>query len=144
MTFLLVHQFLSYERLNLLHTNIRASVGSRFFKSFQFHWKKKIKKWFWISFGVVYYVFRDQVIALWLNKVKLSINYKSNPIKGQAKKCAFGQCWVRRFVWYIQSIHHTTLISFSYKCFYKLHLLQNFPYFHLLYSHLVVNIGAIN
>ena len=31
-----------------------------------------------------------------------------------------------------------TLISFSYKCFHKLHLLQNFPFFSLLYSLLVV------
>ena len=33
-----------------------------------------------------------------------------------------------------------TLINFSYKCFYKL----NFPILSLLYSLLVVNIGAVN
>ena len=32
----------------------------------------------------------------------------------------------------------TTLISFGYKCFYKLHLLQNFPILSLRYSLLVV------
>ena len=36
---------------------------------------------------------------------------------------------MRRFVWYVYSLSFIiTLVSFSYKCFYKLHLLQKFPH----------------
>ena len=37
-----------------------------------------------------------------------------------------------------------TLVSFSYKCSCKLHLLRIFPVLTLLYSLLVFNIGAVN
>ena len=43
-----------------------------------------------------------------------------------------------------QSTFQKTLISFSYKCFYKLQLLQIFPILRLLSFLLVVNIGAVN